>query len=402
MAHGCEAGALKRLTILGATGSVGASTLDLVGRARDRFSVVAMTAARDWEGLAALALDHRPELVVIADESLRERLADRLAGSGIAVASGERALIEAAARPADLLVAAIVGAAGLWPTLVALEAGTDVALANKEALVCAGALVTAAAERSGARLIPVDSEHNAIFQVIEARERIARVVLTASGGPFRTATLQEMAAATPARAVAHPTWSMGAKISVDSATLMNKGLELIEAHHLFGLEAARLGVLVHPQSLVHGLVEYVDGSVLAQLGPADMRVPIAHALAWPERMPTPVARLDLARVGRLDFEEPDRERFPALALAEAALAEGGCAPCVLNAANEVAVAAFLGEQIGFLDIAAVVEATLGARARVEPRCLDDVSQSDAAARALAQQFVTQRAAPSFAARSAAR
>jgi 1-deoxy-D-xylulose-5-phosphate reductoisomerase len=337
---------------------------------------------------------------VIADETGLAPLRDALAGTGIAVAAGAEALVEAARRRADLMVAAIVGAAGLPPTLAALEAGTSVALANKEALVCAGALMTVTARRTGAALLPVDSEHNAIFQVLEARERVRRITLTASGGPFRTLTLEAMAAVTPAQAVKHPTWSMGAKISVDSATLMNKGLELIEAYHLFGVRPDQLGVLVHPQSLVHGLVEYVDGSVLAQLGPADMRVPIAHALAWPERIETPVERLCLATAGRLEFEEADRVRFPALALAEAALAAGGCRPCALNAANEVAVAAFLAGRIGFLDIADVVAAVLDCLAPACPETLEAVFAIDRAARAAAEQAVAASATRSFAAQAA--
>ncbi|MFN3371885.1 MAG: 1-deoxy-D-xylulose-5-phosphate reductoisomerase [Sphingomonadaceae bacterium] len=392
----------RRITLLGATGSVGASTLDLVARAPDRFEVEAVAAGRDWARLAEVARSCGAKLAVVADDAALAPLREALAGSGIEAAAGAAALVEAAHRPADLVVAAIVGAAGLPPTLAALEAGTPVALANKEALVCAGPLMTAAAARTGARLLPVDSEHNAIFQVLEARDRVRKITLTASGGPFRTWTLEAMAAVTPAEAVKHPTWSMGAKISVDSATLMNKGLELIEAFHLFAVRPDQLDVLVHPQSLVHGLVEYVDGSVLAQLGPADMRVPIAHALAWPERMATPVQRLDLAAIGRLDFEAPDRVRFPALALAEAALAAGGCRPCILNAANEVAVAAFLEGRIGFLDIASVVESTLAAIDPVCPDSLEQVFELDRAARTLAQQFVASGRATRFAARQAIR
>jgi len=386
------AGAVKRLTLLGATGSVGASTLDLVQRNPERFAIEALTAGKDWARLAELAIATRAKLAVIADESCYQHLKQALAHTDVAVAAGPTALTEAAARPAELVVAAIVGAAGLPPTLAALEAGTSVALANKEALVCAGNLMLAAAARTGAALLPVDSEHNAIFQVLGAPETVAHITLTASGGPFRTASLTEMARVTPAQAVKHPTWSMGAKISVDSATLMNKGLELIEAWHLFRVRPDQLRVLIHPQSLVHGLVEYIDGSVLAQLGPADMRVPIAHALAWPERIATPVARLDLAAAGRLDFEQADRVRFPALALAEAALAAGGCRPCVLNAANEVAVAAFLEGRIGFLDIAAVVSETLEATHARCPGSLEDVDAMDAEARRQAHSFAAHRAA----------
>lgn len=393
---------MKRLTILGATGSVGSSTLDLVARNPNRFKVAGLAAGKDWARLAELARTFSPDRVVIADEGayapLKEALADR---PGIEVSAGAAALVALAGAPADLVVAAIVGAAGLPPTLAAIEAGIPVALANKEALVCAGGLMTAAARRTGAVLLPIDSEHNAIFQVLESRERVSRIVLTASGGPFRSWSSARMATVTPAEAVKHPTWSMGAKISVDSATLMNKGLELIEAYHLFGVRPDQLGVLVHPQSLVHGLVEYIDGSVLAQLGPADMRVPIAHALAWPERIATPVERLDLARIGRLEFEEADRKRFPALALAEAALAEGGCRPCILNAANEEAVAAFLAGRIGFLDIASVVAETLSAIPARCPETLDDVAEADRKARDQAQQNITLVKHSSFAARTAA-
>lgn len=384
---------MKRLTILGATGSIGASALDIIVRNPDRFSVHAVTANRDAEGLARTALAARAELAVVADEAALPALQAALAGTGINAAAGRQALCDAAGADVDLVLAAIVGAAGLEPTLAAIRRGTAVALANKEALVCAGELVMAEARRTGAALLPVDSEHNAVFQVLEARDRVARITLTASGGPFREWTLDAMAAATPAQAVKHPNWSMGAKISVDSATLMNKGLELIEAHYLFGIGADRLSVLIHPQSAVHGLVEYVDGSVLAQMGPADMRVPIAHALAWPQRIPTMVERLNLAALSRLDFAEPDRTRFPALALAEGSMAEGGCRPCVLNAANEVAVEAFLKDRISFLDIAAVVSDTLDALPVTRLDCLDAVTDADARARAAARRFAGRRGRP---------
>jgi 1-deoxy-D-xylulose-5-phosphate reductoisomerase len=382
----------KTITLLGATGSIGTSTLDLVTRNPDRFRIHAVASGRDWARLAEIARSSGAKVAVIADESLRVPLAEALADTKTEVRAGAEAMVATAAEPVDLVVAAIVGAAGLAPTLAAIEAGITVALANKEALICAGELMTAAAQRSGARILPVDSEHNAIFQVLEDVGRISRIVLTASGGPFRARTLAEMANVTPAEAVKHPNWSMGAKISVDSATLMNKGLELIEAHHLFRVRPDQLGVLVHPQSLVHGLVEYVDGSVLAQLGPADMRVPIAHALAYPERIETPVNRLCLATAGRLEFEEADRVRFPALALAEAALAEGRCRPCMLSAANEVAVGAFLEGQLGFLDIAAVVADTLAALPARAVTTLEEVADADAAARAEARSWVAQRAA----------
>lgn len=378
---------MKRLSILGATGSVGTSTLDLVARNPDAFRVQALTAGRNWQQLAARARAVRARRAVIADARFHAELKAALAGSGIEAAAGADALVEAATMPAELVVAAIVGAAGLPPALAALEAGISVALANKEALVSAGAIMTAAAARSGARILPVDSEHNAIFQVLRGRHDVEQIVLTASGGPFRTWTAAEMARATPAQAVAHPTWSMGAKISVDSATLMNKGLELIEALHLFQVQPDQLAVLVHPQSLVHGLVKYVDGSVLAQLGPADMRVPIASALAWPERLRTPVERLDLARIGSLQFEAPDRARFPALALAEAAMRTGGAAPCILNAANEVAVRAFLHGEIGFAMIAEVVADTLARCPATMLDSLAEVRAADAAARSCARHFI---------------
>ncbi len=380
--------ALKRLTLLGATGSVGTSTLDLVARNPQAFEIAALTADRNWQQLAQLARRFRARHAVIADESAYQDLKSALSGTGIAIAAGAQALVDVARLPVDLVVAAIVGAAGLPPVLAALESGISVALANKEALVSAGSIMTAAAARSGAKILPVDSEHNAIFQVLRGRKDVEQIVLTASGGPFRTWTTAQMAEATPAQAVQHPTWSMGAKISVDSATLMNKGLELIEAMHLFQMAPEQLSVLVHPQSLVHGLVKYVDGSVLAQLGPADMRVPIANALAWPERIHTPVERLDLARIGTLQFEEPDRLRFPALALAETAMRAGGVRPCVLNAANEVAVMAFLQGQIPFGAIARVVGECLAACSDAALDCLEDVHAVDLQARSAARHFVT--------------
>jgi 1-deoxy-D-xylulose-5-phosphate reductoisomerase len=312
-----------------------------------------------------------------------------LSGSGVEAAAGAAAVVEAASRPADWVMAAIVGAAGLAPTLAAVRRGAVVALANKETLVCAGALMTNEVRRSGATLLPVDSEHNAIFQVIDFAQlsAIDRIVLTASGGPFRQSTREAMAMATPEQAVAHPNWSMGAKISVDSATMMNKGLELIEAFYLFGLPTERIEVLVHPQSIVHSLVAYVDGSVLAQLGQADMRTPIAYTLAWPARMATPVKRLDLAAIGSLTFERPDEVRFPALRLAREALAAGGAAPTVLSAANEVAVAAFLDRRIGFLDIASVVERTLQRVAAPQIDALETVWAIDREAREAARNFL---------------
>ena len=368
----------RKIAILGATGSVGTSTLDLVERNPERFEVVAVTAATNSEALADIARRTGAALAVVSDEARLPDLAERLAGSGCRAAAGTDALIEAAAGEAELVIAAIVGCAGLRPVMAAVEAGRTVALANKEALVTAGALMTEAATRSGATLLPVDSEHNAIFQCLACgrKEDVAKIVLTASGGPFRTASAAAMRKATPAEAVAHPNWSMGAKISVDSATMMNKGLELIEAHYLFGLPADRIDILIHPQSVVHSLVEFVDGSVLAQLGSPDMRIPIAYALAWPERIATPAQRLDLATVARLEFEAPDFSRFPALGLAREALLAGGSAPIVLNAANEAAVARFLASEIGFTDIARIVGQSLAEHDFAAPRSIVEVLEID--------------------------
>jgi len=368
----------RKIAILGATGSVGTSTLDLVERNPERFEVVAVTAATNSEALADIARRTGAALAVVSDEARLPDLAERLAGSGCRAAAGTDALIEAAAGEAELVIAAIVGCAGLRPVMAAVEAGRTVALANKEALVTAGALMTEAATRSGATLLPVDSEHNAIFQCLACgrKEDVAKIVLTASGGPFRTASAAAMREATPAEAVAHPNWSMGAKISVDSATMMNKGLELIEAHYLFGLPADRIDILIHPQSVVHSLVEFVDGSVLAQLGSPDMRIPIAYALAWPERIATPAQRLDLATVARLEFEAPDFTRFPALRLAREALLAGGSAPIVLNAANEAAVARFLASEIGFTDIARIVGQSLAEHDFAAPRSIVEVLEID--------------------------
>jgi 1-deoxy-D-xylulose-5-phosphate reductoisomerase len=389
----------RRVTILGATGSIGRSTLALLAEHPARFQVEALTAHRNVAALAAAARAVGARHAVIADAGLHGELAAALAGTGTEPAAGATALVEAAQRPADWVMAGIVGAAGLAPTLAALERGATVALANKEALVCAGTLVLAAARRGGATLLPVDSEHNAIFQALACGrpEAVERITLTASGGPFWAMERAAMAAVTPAQAVAHPRWSMGAKISVDSATMMNKGLEVIEAHHLFGLPEPKIEVLVHPQSVVHGMVAFRDGSILAQLGPTDMRVPIAHALAWPDRLTTGLERLDLARLGRLDFLAPDPERFPALGLARAALRAGGGAPTVLNAANEVAVAAFLAGRIGFLDIARMVAEVLEAHPAIAPAGLADILALDHEARARASAVVARSAgAPSLA------
>lgn len=382
---GAGRGGRKRVTILGATGSIGRSTLDLVTRAPERFEVVALTANGDVAGLAAASRATGAALAVVADETRLPALREALAGTATRVAAGPAGLIEAAEAGADWTMAAIVGCAGLQPLMAALAGGGTVALANKEALVSAGALVTAAAARHDARLLPVDSEHNAIFQCFD-RDRpqgVSRIILTASGGPFRCATRDVMAAATPQEAVAHPNWSMGAKISVDSATLMNKGLELIEAAYLFPVDPERIEVVVHPQSIVHSMVEYTDGSVLAQLGPSDMRTPIAHALAWPDRMDAPVERLDFTTLGSLSFEAPDIERFPALRLARAALGEGGAKPAILNAANEVAVASFLDERIGFLAIAQLVETVLSKFDARAPTSIEEVLDIDRHSRRLA-------------------
>ncbi|SNS48995.1 1-deoxy-D-xylulose 5-phosphate reductoisomerase [Sphingomonas laterariae] len=384
----------RTVSILGATGSVGTSTLDLIERNRDAFSVVALTANSDVAGLAAAAKRTGARFAAIGDTRLGGALADALAGTGIETAAGEAALAEAAARDADWTMAAIVGCAGLKPVMAALRRGATVALANKESLVSAGDVMMQAAQAHGATLLPVDSEHNAIFQCLDHANlaAVGRIILTASGGPFRTWSLTEMAAVTPERAVQHPNWSMGAKISIDSATMMNKGLELIEAHHLFPVGHDRIEILVHPQSVIHSMVEYVDGSTLAQLGTPDMRTPIAHALAWPERMAAPAERLDLARIGSLSFEAPDAVRFPALALARGAVEAGGARPAILNAANEQAVAAFLARRIGFLDIAAIVAKVLDRYDPSSPTSLDEVLAVDAEARRLAMEMMEVKAA----------
>ncbi|MBB5709184.1 1-deoxy-D-xylulose-5-phosphate reductoisomerase [Sphingomonas xinjiangensis] len=380
---------MKTVTILGATGSVGGSTLDLIERAPEAFEVLALTANRDVEKLAAAAIRTNARRAVVADADCLESLRAALAGTRIEAAGGADAVCDAARMGADWTMAAIVGTAGLKPVMAALEGGGTIALANKESLVSAGAVMMAAAQRYGATLLPVDSEHNAVFQCLDrsAPKAVRRIILTASGGPFRQTPLEGMQTITPAQAVAHPNWSMGAKISVDSATMMNKGLELIEAFHLFPVGADRLDVLVHAQSVIHSMVEYVDGSVLAQLGTPDMRTPIAYALAWPERMETPCERLDLAKIGKLEFEDPDYVRFPALRLAREALAAGGARPAVLNAANEVAVAGFLSGAVKFLEIAAIVADTLDRYDPAAPETLDAVLAIDAEARRYAVERV---------------
>jgi 1-deoxy-D-xylulose-5-phosphate reductoisomerase len=382
----------RKVSILGATGSIGRSTLDLIERSPGRFEVVALTAGSDATGLAEAARRTGAKLAVIADAARLAELETMLAGTDCRAATGAEALNEAAAGEAEWVMAAIVGCAGLVPVMAAIEAGRTVALANKEALVSAGALMTDAAAAHGATLLPVDSEHNAIFQCLAGSrpEDVSKLILTASGGPFRTTSEAGLRAATPAQAVAHPNWSMGAKISVDSATLMNKGLELIEACRLFKLPPDRIEVLIHPQSVVHSLVEFIDGSVLAQLGSPDMRVPIAYALAWPERMPTPAERLNLSAIRSLEFEEPDLQRFPALRIARQALEQGGAAPTVLNAANEVAVAAFLAGQISFTEIASLVERTLERATAGAPGSIEEVIQVDLQSRNVIAELIEAR------------
>jgi 1-deoxy-D-xylulose-5-phosphate reductoisomerase len=377
----------RSISIFGATGSVGLSTLDLVRQHRDSFRVVALTANGNAAKLAALAQEFDADLAVVAEEEAYPALKSALAGTRTEAAAGADALVAAARRDVDWTMASIVGCAGLPPTMAAIERGRTVALANKEALVSAGDLMMAAVERSGATLLPVDSEHNAIFQCLAGGklEHVRKITLTASGGPFRSLSYDAMRHVTPAQAVAHPNWDMGAKISVDSATMMNKGLELIEAYHLFPVGLDRLDILVHPQSVIHSMVEYQDCSTLAQLGSPDMRIPIASALAWPERIATNCQPLDLATIGQLTFEAPDLVRFPALRLARAAIGEGGAKPAILNAANEVAVAAFLKEQIAFLDIVTLVEQTMTTYVPASPVSLDDLFSIDAEARRYAQE-----------------
>ena len=388
----------RRITVLGSTGSVGCSTLDLMDQAETAgtgvFEVEALTGGANIARLAEQARRWKPKLAVTADPARLDALREALAGTGVEVAAGDQAVIEAAARPADWIMAAIVGAAGLRSAWAAAATGATLALANKESLVCCGPALIDRVRRSGGRLLPVDSEHSAIHQVFphEAPERVARLVLTASGGPFRTTPREALKAITPEQAVAHPNWSMGAKISVDSATMANKGLEAIEAAYLFDMPADRIGVVVHPESIVHSLVEYVDGSTLAQMGPPDMRTPIAYALAWPDRLAWNAPRLDLAAMGRLTFEAPDEDRFPALKLARQALQAGGAAPIVFNAANEVAALAFLDRRLGFLNIAAVVADTLS---RVTASGVDSGSDNacdaalavDAQARRMAESII---------------
>jgi 1-deoxy-D-xylulose-5-phosphate reductoisomerase len=389
---------VRSITILGATGSVGASTVDLIKREPERYRVESISAHRNAAALGKIARDVGARHAVVADPAAYRDLKSALSGSRIEAAAGEEALIEAAQRSADWVMASISGSVGLKPTMAAIERGATVALANKECLVCAGSLFMRRAASTGATILPVDSEHNAVFQALGSGHRadVRRVILTASGGPFRTWAKEAIKAATPEQALRHPNWSMGPKITIDSATLMNKGLELIEAHHLFALKADEIDVLVHPQSVVHGLVEFRDGSVVAQLGSPDMRIPIAHCLAWPRRINGPAARLDLAKVRELTFEAPDLDRFPALALAHRAMESGGAAPTVLNAADEVAVAEFIAGRIGFTAIPALVEATLDAAGRrdllAEPTSIEAAMAVDHIARSLAKDLLPEIAA----------
>ena len=379
----------RRVTILGSTGSVGTQTIDLINRAPEKYEVVALTANKNIKLLVEQARALHPEQVVVGDESQYAALKDALADTKIKVAAGAKAIEEAAMVDSDWVMSAIVGAAG-WPaTLAAVRRGAAVAFANKETLVCAGPLMMKLVAECGSKLLPVDSEHNAIWQVFdfEHREAISRLILTASGGPFRTATREEMAKATPQQAVKHPVWSMGAKISIDSATLMNKALEVIEARYLFDMPPEKIDVIVHPQSVVHSMVEYEDGSVLAQMGSPDMRIPIGYCLAWPERMETPAPKLDLAKIGQLTFEAPDPVKFPALRFAQEAMHKGGTAPAALSAANEIAVEAYLAGKIGFLDIERINESVLTATNVAPLTDLDVLREADQAARRLAAEMV---------------
>jgi len=379
----------RSVSILGATGSIGASTFDLLMRQRDRYRVEALAAQRNAEALAKAAISLGARFAAVAEPASYAALKDALSGSQITPAAGADAVIEAASRPADMVVASISGAAGLAPTMAAIERGATVAVANKECLVCAGGLFMRRAAARSAIILPVDSEHNALFQAMAAgrREDVRRLILTASGGPFRTWHADAVRNATPEQALKHPNWSMGAKVTIDSATLMNKGLELIEAHHLFQMPARDIDVFVHPQSVVHGIVEFKDGSFIAQLGAPDMRIPISHCLAWPDRMEAPARPLRLEEMASLTFEAPDLARFPALRLARSALEEGGAAPTILNAANEIAVAEFLAGRLGFAAIPALVDATLEAAARQglvrEPESVEEALTIDRESRKLA-------------------
>lgn len=391
-----DPGAKTRITVLGATGSIGQSLADLIQRNPDSYEVVALVANRNAAGLADMAKTLKTGSAILAEETCYPELKERLAGSGIATGAGEAAVLEAVTQDTDIVVGAIVGSAGLKPTMAAIRPGRRIALANKECLVCAGDLFMAKIHATGAELLPVDSEHNAIFQVFETdkADMVEKVILTASGGPFRSVSKADMARVTPQQALKHPNWDMGARITIDSATMMNKGFEVIEASHLFPVAHDQLGVLVHPQSTVHGLVQYKDGSLLAQLGSPDMRTPIAHCLAFPRRMNVPVKRLDLAELGTLTFEAPDLDRFPALRLALEAMRAGGMAPAVLNAADEVAVDAFLKGRIGFMDIPAAIEEVLDAMGAggklTDAASVEDVLAIDAEARQKTGEWIRTR------------
>lgn len=391
-----DPGAKTRITVLGATGSIGQSLADLIQRNPDSYEVVALVANRNAAGLADMAKALKTGSAILAEETCYPELKERLAGSGIATGAGEAAVLEAVTQDTDIVVGAIVGSAGLKPTMAAIRPGRRIALANKECLVCAGDLFMAKIRATGAELLPVDSEHNAIFQVFETdkADMVEKVILTASGGPFRSVSKADMARVTPQQALKHPNWDMGARITIDSATMMNKGFEVIEASHLFPVAHDQLGVLVHPQSTVHGLVQYKDGSLLAQLGSPDMRTPIAHCLAFPRRMNVPVKRLDLAELGTLTFEAPDLDRFPALRLALEAMRAGGMAPAVLNAADEVAVDAFLKGRIGFMDIPAAIEEVLNAMGAggklTDAAGVEDVLAIDAEARQKTGEWIRTR------------
>lgn len=391
----------RGVTILGATGSIGSSTVDLLRRQNGRFTVEALTAHRNGAALARLAREFKARFAAVSDHEAYRDLKSELSGSGIEAAAGPDAVAEAARRPAEWVIGAITGAAGLAPALAAIERGATLALANKECLVCAGSLFMRRAKETGATVLPVDSEHNALFQALTAgrREDVTKVIITASGGPFRTWSKDDIRKATLQAALKHPNWSMGPKVTIDSATLMNKGLEVIEAHHLFALKPDEIEVLVHPQSIVHGMVEFRDGSVIAHLGPHDMRVPIAHCLAWPDRIDGPVKRLNLAEIGSLTFEKPDLDRFPALGLAWQALRTGSGATTVLNAANEIAVSEFVAGRISFIGIPALVEATIEGAARRgimrEPASIAEAVDVDHNSRSLAVDLLPEIAAKGF-------
>ena len=383
----------RRISILGVTGSIGANTVDVIrSLGTENYQTVAVTGHANITGLAEAARVLQAEVAVTADPARLEDLRAALAGSGIEAAAGPEALVEAASRPVDWVMSAIVGAAGLRPTLAAVHQGATIALANKECLVAAGSVFLAEIEKHGARLLPVDSEHNAIFQLVAHETApIERLLLTASGGPFRTWSMEQMAAASPKQAVAHPNWSMGARISIDSASMFNKALEMIEAGHLFQVLPDQIEVVVHPQSIIHSMIGYRDGSILAHLGPSDMRVAIGYALAWPERPDLPVDRLDFAQLAKLDFEAPDEERFPALRLAREAMQAGGLTPCILNAAHEIALDGFIAGQIGFLDMASLVNDTISTLVSGnQANSLEDVFEADAQARRTARELIAQR------------